>query len=151
MKQDQYRWSAVMITSTLVRGFQFRFLQFQQKKKIGLYKLSVRYFYSNFIPSIPILIPSIPTPIPSIPRIPTPIPRIPTHSPHSHPIPRIPRISRIPTPIPRIPTPIPRIPTQIPRIPTPIRGIPTPIPLMSLILFPDSPFRLLQIAAFICV
>ena len=143
MKQDQYRWSAVMITSTLVRGFQFRFLQFQQKKKIGLYKLSVRYFYSNFIPRIPIQIPRIPTPIPSIPIL---IPSIPT------PIPRIPiLIPSIPTPIPRIPTPIPRIPTQIPRIPTPIRGIPTPIPLMSLILFPDSPFRLLQIAAFICV
>ena len=47
------------------------------------------------------------------------------NSPHSHPIPHILRIPRIPTPIPCIPTPIP---------------------------FPDSPFRLLQIAStlYIC-
>ena len=51
-------------------------------------------------------------------------------------------IPLIPTPIPRIPTPIPRIPTVIPRIPTVIPRI----PIIPLIPFPDSPFRLWQIA-----
>ena len=44
--------------------------------------------------------------------------------------------------IPRIPTPIPHVPTLIPRIPTLIPRI----PIIPLILFLDSPFRLLQIA-----
>ena len=47
----------------------------------------------------------------------------------------------IPTLIPRIPTPIPRIPAMIPRIPTLISHI----PIISLLPFPDSPFRFLQI------
>ena len=67
------------------------------------------------------------------------------HSPHSHPdSPRIPRISNISTPIPRIPTLIPHIPTLIPHVPTLILRVPIipPIP------FPDSPFRLLQIARY---
>ena len=76
-----------------------------------------------------------------------------THSPHSHPIPRIPTlIPRIPILIPRIPTLIPRIPTLIirihtliPRIPIILTLIPR-IPIISLIPFPDSPFRFLQIA-----
>ena len=41
---------------------------------------------------------------------------------------------------------IPRIPIPIPRIPTPISCIPTLIPRISLILFPDFPFWLLQMA-----
>ena len=61
----------------------------------------------------------------------------------------IPRIPRISTLIPRIPALIPRIPTLIPRIPTLIPRIYTLIPcvpIIPLILFPDSPFRPLQIA-----
>ena len=46
--------------------------------------------------------------------------------------------------IPSIPTLIPRIPTQIPRIPSAILHIP-------LIPFPESPFRLLQIAHISCI
>ena len=63
-----------------------------------------------------------------------------------------PPISRILTQIPRIPILIPRILTLIPRIPTillPIARIHTLIPrvpIIPLIPFPDSPFRLLQIA-----
>ena len=66
---------------------------------------------------------------------------------------------RIPIQIPRIPTLIPRIPTLVPRISTLILHIPTLIPRISIIPtlipripiiphipFPDSPFRLLQIA-----
>ena len=66
-------------------------------------------------------------------HVPTPIFRIPT------------LIPCIPVPIPRIATLIPGIPTLIPRIPI----IPTLILRMSiipLIPFPDSSFRLLQIA-----
>ena len=48
----------------------------------------------------------------------------------------------IPTVNPRIPTLIARIPTLIPHIPTLIPRI----PIIPLIPFPDSPFRLLQIA-----
>ena len=60
----------------------------------------------------------------------------------------LPLIPLIPTLIPRIPTLIPRIPTLIPRIPH-ILIIPPlipHIPIIPLIPFPDSPFRLLQIA-----
>ena len=76
------------------------FFQLQQKKKIGFYKLSFRFFYLNSIPRIPTLIPRIPTfptlitCIPNlIARIPTPIPAspLPRHSPHSpHSVPRFP-------------------------------------------------------------
>ena len=106
------------------------FLQFQEKNKIRFYKLFFRFFQFLFhsIPRIPIPIPRVVT---LIPYIPTPIPRITTL------IPRIPRI-----PIPRIPTLIPRVPTLIPRVPTLIACVPI-IPLSP---FPDSPFRLLQIA-----
>ena len=99
------------------------FLQFQEKNKIRFYKLFFRFFQflCHSIPRIPIPIPRVVT---LIPYIPTPIPRIPTL------IPRIPRI------------PIPRIPTLIPRVPTLIACVPI-IPLSP---FPDSPFRLLQIA-----
>ena len=62
--------------------------------------------------------------------IPTPIPYIPT------------LILLIPNPIPCIPTLIPHI-ICIPNIPTPIPCIPILIPRIP---FPDSPFRLLQIA-----
>ena len=65
----------------------------------------------------------------------------------------------IPTPIPRIPTPTPSISTPIPRIHTLIHRIPTLIPRIStliprvpiipLIPFPDFPFRLLQIFAYL--
>ena len=63
---------------------------------------------------------------------------------------RITLISRIPTLISRIPTLIPCIPTLIPHVPTLIPRVPTLIscvPIILLIPFPDSPFRLLQIAA----
>ena len=60
-------------------------------------------------------------------------------SPHSHPDSLH---SQIPTPISRISTLIPHIPIWIPRVPTLIPCVPI-IPLIS---FPDSPFRLLQIA-----
>ena len=73
----------------------------------------------------PIAIPCIPTMVPRIPIIPL-IPRISTMIPH------------IPTLILRIPTLIPCIPTLIPRI-----------PIILLIPFPDSPFRLLQIASYL--
>ena len=55
----------------------------------------------------------------------------------------------IPTPISRIPTLIPQTPTWIPRVPTLILCVQTQIPrvpIISIIPFPDSPFRLLQIA-----
>ena len=58
-------------------------------------------------------------------------------------------IPHVPTQIPRTPTLITRIPTPIPRISTPISCIPTPIPCIHLFPFPDSPFRLLQIAEFV--
>ena len=61
-------------------------------------------------------------------------------------IPHIPRIPNIPTPIPHIPTLIPRVPTVIPHVPTLIPRVHT---LILLILFPDSPFRILQIVSFI--
>ena len=48
--------------------------------------------------------------------------------------------------IPCNPTPILRIPTPISCIPSHIPCTPTPIACISLILFPNSPFRLLQIA-----
>ena len=68
----------------------------------------------------------------------------------SHRIPTlISRIPNIPTPIPRIPTLILRVPTLIPLIPTLIPHVPTLtplVPIIPLIPFPDSPFRLLQIA-----
>ena len=54
----------------------------------------------------------------------------------------IPRIPNIPTPISRIPTLITYITTMISRIPTLILCI----PIIPLIPFPDSQFRLLQIA-----
>ena len=60
-------------------------------------------------------------------------------------------IIRIPTMIPHIPTRIPRL---IPRIPTLISRVLTLIlrfPIFLLIPFPDSPFRLLQIACKRCV
>ena len=63
-------------------------------------------------------------------------------------------IIRIPTMIPHIPTPIPRIPRLIPRIPTLISRVLTLIlrfPIFLPIPFPDSPFRLLQIACKRCV
>ena len=119
MKQDQYRWSAVMITSTLVRGFQFRFLQFQQKKKIGLYKLSVRYFYSNFIPRIPIQIPRIPTPIPSIPIL---IPSIPTPFPAFLAFPAFPPL------FPAFPPPFPAFPPRFPAFPPLFEAFPPQFP-----------------------
>ena len=102
------------------------FLQFQEKNKIRFYKLFFRVFQFLFhsIPRIPIPIPRVVT---LIPYIPTPIPRIPT---------LIPRIPRIPIPIPRIPTLIPRVPTLI-----------ACVPIIPLSPFPDSPFRLLQIAS----
>ena len=63
--------------------------------------------------------------------------------PHSTLIPIISTlILIIPTLIPRIPTLIPRILTLIPCIPTLIPRI----PIILFILFPDSPFRILQIA-----
>ena len=74
------------------------------------------------------------------------------YSPHSHSIPRI------LTPTLRIPTQIPPIPTMIPAFPSwfltfpPWFRVPTLIPcipIISLILFPDSLFRHLQIANFI--
>ena len=55
----------------------------------------------------------------------------------------------IPTPIFRIPTLTPQTPTWIPRVPTLILCVQTQIPrvpIISIIPFPDSPFRLLQIA-----
>ena len=58
------------------------------------------------------------------------------YSPHLHPY------SRIPTLFPCITTLIHHVPTLIPRVPTLIRCVPI-IPLTA---FPDSPFRLLQIA-----
>ena len=92
---------------------------------IGFYKLSFRFFYFNPIPRIPA--------------------RYCRHShpdfPHSHPD------SRIPTPISFIPTPFPAFLPRFPHIPTPIPHIPTHIPLIP---FPDSPFRLLQIAFLSC-
>ena len=51
----------------------------------------------------------------------------------------------ISTPIPRIHTLIPRIPTLIPRISTLIPRV----PIIPLIPFPDFPFRLLQIFAYL--
>ena len=110
-------------------------------KKLELYcftashtKTSKLYFYK--CPHFLLLL-SLSTFLPSIPCIPTVIRRIPTIIP------------RIPTMIPSILTLIPRIPTTIPRIPTLITHIPTLIQrilIIPLILFPDSSFRLLQIA-----
>ena len=65
-------------------------------------------------------------------------------------IPRIPTlISCVPTLIPSVPTLIPCVLTMIHCVPTLIPRIPTLIPcvpIISLIPFHDSPFRLLQIA-----
>ena len=58
------------------------------------------------------------------------------HSPHFHPY------SRISTLFPWIATLIHHVPTLILRVPTLIRRV----PIIPLIAFPDSPFRLLQIA-----
>ena len=97
----------------------------------------------TLIPFIPIPITCIPTPIP---RIPTLIPRILTTISCISTL-----ISRIPTLIPFIPV-IPTlifriliIPALIFRIPIIPTLIPC-IPIIPLILFPDSPFWLLQIA-----
>ena len=111
------------------------FLQFQEKNKIGFYKLFFRFFLFLFhsIPQIPIPIPRV---ITLIPCIPTPIPGILTL------ILRIPRIPNIPIPIPRIPTLIPRVPTLISRVPTLIACVPTFPLFRSLIPIPtftDSP------------
>ena len=87
-------------------------------------------------PCIPTLIPSIPIPILFIPTL---IPLIPILIPSvSTLIIHISGIPTIPTLIPCIPTPIPCIPTFIPRVPT----------LIPCVWFPDSPFRLLEIAFF---
>ena len=51
-------------------------------------------------------------------------------------------INFVTTLIPRVPTLIPRVPTQIPHIPSLIPRV----PIIPLILFPDSPLRLLEIA-----
>ena len=96
------------------------------------------HYIPTQIPHISIMIPCIPI-IPCILPIPTPIPCIPTLIPD------------IPTMIPHIPTLIPCIPIIpcIPHIPTMILYIPTVIPrlpVIPLIPFPDSPFRLLQVA-----
>ena len=63
-------------------------------------------------------------------------------SPHSHPY------FRHSHPDSHIPTPIPRIPSLIPHVTTLIPRVPTVIPRVPIIPFPDSPFRLLQIANF---
>ena len=58
-------------------------------------------------------------------------------------------INFVTTLIPCVPTLIPRVPTLIPRVPTLIPHIPSLIPrvpIIPLILFPDSPLRLLEIA-----
>ena len=122
----------------------FGFFSISGKKENLFYKLCFRFFLFlfHYIPCILALISRSPTPIP---RIPTLIPCIPT------PIPWIPTlIFCISTLIPYIPTLIPRIPTLIPRVPALIPRIPTLIPrvpIIPLIPFPDSPFRLLQIAS----
>ena len=51
-------------------------------------------------------------------------------------------ITHISTPISRIPTLIPRFTTLIPHVPTLILSV----PIIPFIQFPDSPFRLLQLA-----
>ena len=51
-------------------------------------------------------------------------------------------INFVTTLIPRVPTLIPRVPTLIPHIPSLIPRV----PIIPLILFPDSPLRLLEIA-----
>ena len=93
------------------------------------------FFLFYYISRIPGIVPHIPT---LIPRIPTLIPIIPSLIP---PIPIIfTLISGISSLIPPIPAPIlliPIIPTLIPCI-----------PIIPLILFPDFPFQLLQIADF---
>ena len=113
------------------------FFQFQEKKKIGLHKLFFVFFLFLFhsIPCIPILILRIPTPyyMHSYPNSPHSYPDF-LHSQldsmHSHPH------SPIPTLIPCIPTLITHVPTLIPCV-----------PIISLIPFPNSPFRVLQIAS----
>ena len=98
--------------------------------------------HSQFIPCIPIifiLAPHIPTLIPaflSFPSFGFPILHSGFYEEH------IPRIPNIPTAISRIPTLITNITTMISRIPTLILCI----PIIPLIPFPDSQFRLLQIA-----
>ena len=122
-------------------------------RKLDFINLFFRFFLFLFhsiprihtpIARIPTLISRIHTPIPRIPILislmPTLIPRISILIPRIHTL--ILGISRFPTPIPRIPTLIPRIPTLIPRTPTLIPRV----PIIPLIPFPDSPFRLLQIA-----
>ena len=75
------------------------------------------------------------------------------NSPRSHPYSSYSHLNSLhPTQIPRIPTQIPCILTLIPRIPTMIPHIPiiptliSRIFIITLIAFPDSQFRLLQIA-----
>ena len=108
-----------------------------------LWKLDFITFHFVFL--ISVLFPTFP---PSFLAFPPRFPAFLPYSPHSHPDstyshPYSPQSHPIPN--------IPRILTQIPRIPTPIPCIPTFIPCIPLILFPDSPFRLLQIARFINV
>ena len=89
------------------------------------------------------LIPYVPN---LIPWVPTLIPRVPTLIPHTSTL-----IPCVPTLILSVPTLIPRIPTLISHVPTLIPSIPTLIPclpIISFIPFPDSPFRLLQVAYF---
>ena len=82
------------------------------------------------------LIPYVPNLIPCVPTL---IPRVPTLIPHTSTL-----IPCVPTLIPRIPTLISHVPTLIPSVPTLIPCL----PIISFIPFPDSPFRLLQVAYF---
>ena len=101
------------------------------------------YFYSILFSTSPPLFPAFPPWFPGFlplfPAFSLWFPQFPPWSPHSHPIPRIPIL------IPHIPALIPCIPPLIPCVPTLIPCI----PIISLILFPDSLFRHLQIANFI--
>ena len=127
--------------------FSFFLFNFRKKRKLDFINFFFRFFPFLFhsVPNIPTPIHRVPTLIPHIPtpilRIPTLISRIPT------PIPRIPRIHLISTPILHILNLIPRIPTLIPCIPNLIPRV----PIIPLIPFPDSLFRLLQIAITISV
>ena len=98
------------------------------------------YFYSILFPAFPPWFPTFPTWFPSFPsHSPDSL-----HSPHSHPD------SLHSHPYSLHSHPIPQIPC-IPHIPIPIPCVPTLIPCISIISsipFPDSPFRLLQIALF---
>ena len=74
--------------------------QLQQKKKIGFYKLSFRFFYFSSIPRIPTLIPRIPTFPTLIACIPNLIARIPTPIPSSPPPPPFPAFFSFRSPTP---------------------------------------------------